>query len=73
MIGNSNSEYNFPRKLLLANTDVLRLCKTFGNNPSVNIKLSKTQLLKIGQSRGFLGSLLGPLLKTGLPLIKKCT
>ena len=73
MIGNSNREYNFPRKLLLANTDVLRLCKAFGNNPSVNIKLSKTQLLKIGQSRGFLGSLLGPLLKTGLPLIKKCT
>ena len=34
------------------------------------IKLSKTQLHKIGQSRGFLGRLLRPLLKTGLPLIK---
>ena len=31
--------------------------------------LSKTQLHKIGQSGGFLGRLLGPLLKTGLPLI----
>ena len=73
MIGNSNSEYNFPHKLLLTNIHVLRLCKAFGNNSSVNTKLSKTQLLKIGQSRGFLGRLLGPLLKTGLPLIKKCT
>ena len=34
-----------------------------------NIKLSKTQVHKIGQSGGFLGRLLGPLLKTGLPLI----
>ena len=34
------------------------------------IKLSKTQLHKIGPSRGFLGRLLRPLLKTGLPLIK---
>ena len=33
------------------------------------IKLSKTQLHKTGQSGGFLGRLLGPLLKTGLPWI----
>ena len=39
------------------------------NNYSANIKLSKTQFHKIGQSGGFLGRLLGPLLKTGLPLI----
>ena len=31
--------------------------------------MSKTQLHKIGQSGGFLGRLLGPLLKTVLPLI----
>ena len=37
----------------------------FEFNTSANIKLSKTQLHKIGQSGGFLG----PLLKTGLPLI----
>ena len=30
----------------------------------------KTQLSKMIQSGGFLGRLLGPLLKTGLPLIK---
>ena len=35
-----------------------------------DIKLSKTQLSKMIQSGGFLGRLLGPLLKTGLPLIK---
>ena len=34
------------------------------------MKLSKTHLHKTGQSGGFLGRLLGPLLKTGLPLMK---
>ena len=29
-------------KLLLTNTQVLKLCKTFANNSSANIKLSKT-------------------------------
>ena len=29
----------------------------------------KTQLHKIGQPGGFLGRILGPLLKTGLPLM----
>ena len=50
-------------------TQVSKLCKAFANDSSANIKLSKTQLHKIGQSGGFLGRLLGPLLKTGLPLI----
>ena len=34
------------------------------------MKLSKTQLYKIIQSGRFLGRLLGPVLKTGLPLMK---
>ena len=42
----------------------------FANNPSTDIKLSKTQLSKMIQSGGFLGRLLGPLLKTGLPIMK---
>ena len=70
MIGNSNDEYNFPHKLLLTMTQVLKLSKAFANNTSANIKLSKTQLHQIGKSGGFLGRLLEPLLKTGLPLIK---
>ena len=56
--------------MLLINTQVLRLRKAFTNNSPANIKLSKTQLHKIGQSGGFLGRALGPLLKTGLPLIR---
>ena len=35
------------------------------------MKLSKTQLDKIGQSGAFLGRLLGPLRKTCLPLMEK--
>ena len=37
---------------------------------STDVKLSKAQISKIIQSGGFLGKLLGPLLKTGLPLLK---
>ena len=55
--------------MLLTNTQVSKLCKGFANGSSANKKLSKTQLHEIGQSGGFLGRLLGPLLKTGLPLI----
>ena len=47
----------------------MKLRKGFANNSSANINLSKTQLNKIGKSGGFLGRLLGPLLKNGLPLI----
>ena len=68
VIDDSNDENNFPHKLLLTNTQVLKLHKAFANNSSANIKLSKTQLHKIGEWGGFLGKLLGPLLKTGLSL-----
>ena len=44
--------------------------KVFSNTLSVEIKFSKTQLSEMIQSGGFLGKLLGPLLKTGSPLIK---
>ena len=47
--------------------------KISANNSSANIKLSKSQLSKIVQSRGFLGRLLQSLLKTGLPLMKNLT
>ena len=69
IIGDSNDENNFPHKLLLTNAQISRLQKSFSNGLSANIKLSKTQLYKIRQSGGFLGRLLGPLLKIGLPLI----
>ena len=47
-----------------------RLHNAFANGSSANIKLSKAQLHKIGQLGGMLGRNLGPLLKTGLPLMK---
>ena len=39
-------------------------------NLQTNIKLSKAQISKLIQSGGFLGKIIGPLLKTGLPLLK---
>ena len=65
----SNDENNFLDKMLQPKTQVSKLCKTFANGSPANIKLSKTQLHQIGQSRRFLGRLLRPILKTGLPLI----
>ena len=69
IISDSNDENNFPHKLLFTNTQASRLCKVFANNYSANKKLSTTQIHKIGQSEGFLGRLLGSLIKTRLPLI----
>ena len=70
MVGNSNDNTNFPHELLLTNRQVANIRKNFANHLSTDIKLSKTQLSKMIQSGGFLGRLLGPLLKTGLPLMK---
>ena len=70
MIGNSDDETNFPHKLLLTNRQIQNLRKTFANNLSANIKLSKIQLSKIGQLGGYLGRILAPSLKTGLPVMK---
>ena len=70
MIGNSNDDINFPHELLLTNRQVENIRKAFANHLSTDIKLSKTQLSKMIQSGGFLGRLLGLLLKTGLPLMK---
>ena len=64
MAGNSNDNTNFPHELLLTNRQVENIRKAFGNHLSTDIKLSKTQLSKMIQSGGFLGILLGPLLKT---------
>ena len=70
MVGNSNDNTNFPHELLLTNRQVTNIRKAFAKNTSTDIKLSKTQLSKMIQSGGFLYRLLGPLPKTGLPLMK---
>ena len=71
MIDNPNDETNLLHKLLSTNhllVDNIKLA--FPNKSSTDIKLSKTQLSKLMQSGGFLGRILGPLLRTGLSLMK---
>ena len=70
LIGNSDDETNFPHKLLLTNRQVANLRKAFASHTSTDIKSSKTQLSKMIQLGGFVGRVLGPLLKTRLPLLK---
>ena len=64
---------NLPHELLLTTRQKTKIRNAFNNNMSTDIKLSKAQINKIIQCDGFLGKILGPLLKTGLPLIKNVT
>ena len=57
-------------ELFLTQRKITKLRNSIENNISTDIKLSKTQISKIIQSSGFLGNILGPLLKTGLLLLK---
>ena len=61
---------DLPHESLLKTRQKTKIRNAFNNNTSTNLKLPKTQIDKIIQSGGFLSRLLGPLLKTGLPLIK---
>ena len=61
---------DLPHELLLTARQKTKIRNAFNNNMSTELKLSKDQINKIVQSGGFLSELLGPLLKTGLPLIK---
>ena len=61
---------NLPDELLLTTKQTAKLRNAIENNLQTHIKLSKAQISKIIQSGGFLGKILGPLLKTGLPLLK---
>ena len=70
MVGNSGDETNFTHELLLTDRKVSNICNAFENNSLADIKLSKTQVSIMIQLGGFPGRLPGPLLKTGLPLIK---
>ena len=65
---------DLPHELLLTTRQKTKLRNAFNNNMSTDLKLSKTQIVKIIQSGGFLGSLLsklaGPLMKVAIPLAK---
>ena len=64
------SANNLPHELLLTTRQTTKLRNAIESNMSTDIKLPKAQISKIIQSGGFLGKLLGSLLKNGLPLIK---
>ena len=68
MIG--NDKVNFPNRLSLIDRWVASLRKVFASKLPAKRRFSKTQLLKMIQSAGFLGRLNGPLMKVGLPLMK---
>ena len=59
-----------PHQLFLTTRQNTKLRNAINNNLSTDIKLSKPQFKKLAQSGGFLGRLLGLLLKVGLPLMK---
>ena len=61
---------NLLHELLLITRQKAKLRNAFNNNMSTDLKLYKAQISKTIQSDGFLGRLIGPLLRTGLPLIK---
>ena len=56
--------------MLLTKTQVSKTRKAFASGSSANIKCSKNHFFKIVQSGGFLGRVLGSLLKTELSLIE---
>ena len=61
---------DLPHELLLTTRQKTKLRNAFNNSMWTDLKLPKAQISKIIQSGGFLGRLIGPLLKTGLPLTK---
>ena len=72
-IKNFNKE-DLPHELLLTTRQSTKLRNAINNNLATDIKLSKAQIKKLIQSRGFLGKLLsklaGPLMKVAMPLAK---
>ena len=67
IIGNPNDKTSFRHELLLTNTKFANLRKVFARKSSTEKLLKKYKMI---QSGGFLGRLLGSLLKTVLPLMK---
>ena len=61
---------NLRHEFLLTTRQTTKLRNAIETNLQTDIKLSKAQISKIIQSGRFLGKIFGPLLKTGLPLLK---
>ena len=66
------NKYEHPHELLLTTRQNTKLTNALNNNSATDIKLSKAQIKKIIQSRGFLGKLLSKLapMKVAMPLAK---
>ena len=64
------NENNLPHELFLTQRQITKLRNSIANSSQTDIKLSKAQISKIIQSGGFLGTILGPLLKNRLSLSK---
>ena len=62
---------NLTHELLLTTRQTTKLRNAIENNMSTDIRLSKAQISKIIQYGGFLGKLIGPILKTELPLLNQ--
>ena len=73
VVDDINDKNNFPHKFLLTNIQILKLCKAFTNNSSANVKLSKTQLHKTGQSGGFCRETFNIITKNWVAFKEKCT
>ena len=72
-IKNFNKD-ELPHELLLITRQNTKLRNAINNNLATDIKLSKAQIKRLIQSRGFLGKLfsklVGPLMKVAMPLAK---
>ena len=69
VVGNSYDDNKFPHKLLLTNTQLLRLHKPFANGSLANTKFSETLLSKVIQSEGFIelvDKIFGPTMRVAL-------
>ena len=47
VVGDSNNETKFPHKLLLTDIQVWKLRKAISNGSSADLKLSKTQIVRL--------------------------
>ena len=65
---------DLPHELLLTTSQKTKLRNAFNNNMPTDLTLTKANISKIVQSRGFLGSLLSkladPLMKVAVPVAK---
>ena len=68
MIG--TNETNCFHNLLFTDRQVSMICKTFAKNLSMNVNLPKSHISKMIHSNRFLGRLISPVMKIGLPLMR---